>query len=115
MGYEEIDSTIAVWVKKYNFTLFIKDEGFPDVEFRAVYLSSEEGECCQISIDKPNLGKVAIVARDIETKMDEELNKNWLVEISGLESALDNAVSFLQTWFSRNLTHHSSGTTIVAP
>ena len=115
MGYEEIDSIIDVWVKKYNFTLFTNYEGFPDVEFRAVYLSSAEGECCQISIDKPNLGKVAIVARDIETKMDEELNKSWLVEVSDLERALENAVSFVQTWFSRSLTHHSSGTPNGAP
>lgn len=115
MGYEQIDSTINEWVKQHSFTLFTAYEGFPDIEFRAIYLSSPQGECCQISIEKPNIGKVAINARDIETKMDEELNKNWLVEISDLEAGLENAVSFVQSWFSRGLTHHSSGTPKGAP
>lgn len=58
---------------------------------------------------------MAIIARDIETKMDEELNKNWFVEITDLEGALENAVSFVQSWFLRGLTHHSSGTPNGAP
>lgn len=101
MTYEQIDSTINTWVAKHKFVLFTKIEGMHEPEFRAVYISSPLGECCQISIEKPESGQVAIHIAGIETRQDEEISKNWIVPMSELEGTLENAVSFVQNWFRR--------------
>ena len=101
MNYAQIDQVILDWVEKHSFSLFTKYENDSDSDFRAVYLSSEQGECCQIWIDKPKSGKVCIHAGDIETHQDEELKKEWCVPIEGLAEALENAVNFVKTWFGR--------------
>lgn len=101
MTYAQIDSTINAWVEKHKFVLFTKYEGRQEPEFRAVYLSSNLGECCQIWIEKPESGQVAVHIRDIETRMDEEVSKDWVVPMSELEGTLEEAVSFVQAWFKR--------------
>ncbi len=101
MNYSQIDQVILNWVEKHSFSLFTKYENIPDSDFRAVYLSSEQGECCQISIDKPKAGKVCIHAGDIETHQDEELEKEWSVSVEELQEALENAVVFVKVWFGR--------------
>jgi len=50
MNYSQIDQVISEWVDKHCFSLFTGYDNYPDKEIRAVYLSSEQGECCQISI-----------------------------------------------------------------
>jgi hypothetical protein len=101
MNYSQIDKVILNWVEKHNFSLFTNHENIPDSDFRAVYLSSKQGECCQISIDKPKSGKVCIHAGDIETDQDEVLKKEWCVPIEELEKALEKAVNFVKIWFCR--------------
>ena len=103
MSYSEIDSTISNWVDRYGFTLFNSYEDMTSDEFRAVYISSDS-ECCQISIDKPNSGKVCIHAADIETIGDRELDKTWCVSISELQETLENAVTFVRNWFEQKHT-----------
>lgn len=102
MSYVEIDPIIAAWVERHNFTLVDHYEGNTEQEFRAVYLSSPLGECCQIWIDVPNSGVVDLHVGDIETKQDEELRQDWSVSVSELENALENAVEFVQKWFRRS-------------
>jgi len=101
MNYTDIDNIISEWVEKHSFSLFTKYKNDPDSDFRAVYLSSEQGECCQIWIDEPEEGMVHIHAGDVETHQDEELKKSWCVPIEELAGALENAVEFVETWFSR--------------
>lgn len=102
MSYSKIDPAISRWVERHGFSLFTGYENHPDIECRAVYLSSEQGECCQIWIDKPESGTVCIHAGDVETHRDEELKKEWRVPVEELSRALENAVHFVKAWFTRN-------------
>ena len=101
MNYSDIDSTITKWVEKHNLSLFTSMDGVENSECRNVYISSEQGECCQIWVDKPNSGKVCIHAAEVESHHDEELSKEWCATLEELNKALDNAVSFVQQWFER--------------
>lgn len=101
MTYAQIDPIIDAWVAKYNFSLFTRTEGVVDSDFRAVYLSSKQGECCQIWIDKPESGMVSLHAVDIETRQNEEMRRDWSVPISELVGALDGAVTYVRKWFDR--------------
>ena len=101
MNYSQNDSIISEWVNRHKFTLFTSIEGIENSDYRAVYLSSEQGECCQIWIDKPDSGIVCVHAADVETHQDEELSKEWCVSEEKLCETLDNAVSFVNQWFAR--------------
>jgi hypothetical protein len=101
MSYDQIDPVIDAWVLRHKFTLFNKYENHTESVFRAVYLSSLVGECCQIWIDQPTSGLVALHVRDIDTRQDEEIRKDWRVSISDLDAALEDAVFFIQEWFKR--------------
>lgn len=101
MTYAQIDPTIDAWVAKHKFSLFTHADGIAGSDFRAVYLSSKHGECCQIWIDKPKSGRVFLHAADVETRQDEEMRQDWCVPISDLEAALDSAIAFVQKWLER--------------
>lgn len=101
MTYAQIDPTIVTWVEKHKFSLFTHLSGTEGPECRAVYISSKDGECCQIWIDKPESGRVSLHAADIETRQDEEMRQDWRVPISDLEAALEDAITFVQKWFER--------------
>jgi len=101
MTYAQIEPIIDAWVAKHKFSLFTRIDGVTGSDFRAVYLSSKLGECCQIWIDKPESGKVSLHAADIETRQDEEMRQDWCVSISELEVALDSAVIYVRKWFER--------------
>jgi len=101
MNYSQIDPVISQWVENHGFTLFTHYENQPGIEFRAVYLSSQLGECCQILVDEPVSGKVCVHAGGVETFEDEELKMEWSVPVEELEGALENAVSFVKSWFER--------------
>ena len=101
MTYAQIDPIIDAWVEKHKFSLFTHTEGMAGSDFRAIYLSSKHGECCQIWIDKPESGRVSLHAADIETRQDEEMRQDWCVPISELSVALDGAVTSVKKWFDR--------------
>jgi hypothetical protein len=101
MTYAQIDPIIDAWVAKHQLSLFTHTEGMVGFDFRAVYLSSKHGECCQIWIDQPESGRVSLHAADDETRQDEEMRQDWCVPISELEAALDSAIAFVQKWFER--------------
>ena len=94
MSYALIDSTISAWVEKHGFSPF-NDPG------RSIFLSSDEGECCQIWIDAPKANSVQIHAAAVEAKEDEEMRQDWDVPIANLELALENAVVAVRQWFRR--------------
>jgi hypothetical protein len=101
MTYAQIEPIIDAWVAKHKFSLFTRLEGVAGSDFRAVYLSSKHGECCQIWIDKPESGTVSVHAADIETRQDKEMRQDWCVPISELDVALDGAVTYVEKWFDR--------------
>lgn len=104
MSYVDIDPIIDAWVERHDFTLFKRYKSNTEPEFRTVYLSSPLGECCQIWIDEPNSGVIGLHVGDVEAKQDEELRQDWCVSISELDTALENAVAFVQKWFRRSRT-----------
>jgi hypothetical protein len=101
MSYAQIDAVIEAWAQRHRLTLYTRYEGQPDSDFRAVYLSSQNGECCQIWVDEPSAGLVAVHMQDIETRDDEEIRKDWSVPILELEGALEDAVAFTRAWLQR--------------
>ena len=101
LGYESIDAAIGEWVERHGFTLSTSVEGFPEQDFRAVYLSSEKGECSQIWIDRPKSDQVQVHARDIETERDEEFTHEWTAPIGELPRALEQAVVHVRGWMDR--------------
>jgi hypothetical protein len=100
--YAAIDSAIREWVEKHRFTLFDSAEGFPEEDFRSVYLSSDRGECFQIWIDPPESGEVSLHAADVETRLDEEFHHDWRVPVPQLAAALEVAVAHVKGWMNRN-------------
>jgi len=100
MSYSGIDPIIRAWTEKHGFTLFDRIEGMAP-SIRCVYISTKQGECFQIWIDKPESGQVSIHAADVETHHDEELRQDWSVPVEDLESALEDAVVRVQSWMNR--------------
>ena len=98
MSYELVDEVIAVWVERHAFTLFREFGGVPS---RFVYLSSDDGECCQISIDTPMSGEFAVYARDIDTREDEKMDMHWRVAINDFGQTLEDAVASVKQWWQR--------------
>ena len=101
MSFALIDSEIIDWVNRHNYTLVTRAKGSPENEFRAVYLSSKRGECCQIWIEPPQNGQVAVNVADVESIQDAELKEKWVVSVSELGKALEDAVTYVQAWFKR--------------
>jgi len=98
VAYELVDNVINAWVKRHAFTLFDEFGGLPR---RFVYLSGDEGECCQISIDPPVFGEIALYAFGVETRDDEEMEMRWQVPLTDLERALEDAVTAVKHWWLR--------------
>lgn len=98
MGYERVDEVIGKWVALHKFTLYTELSG---LERRFVYLSSDEGECCQIGIAAPDSGEIHIYAGGIETKNDVEMRMDWLVPVTELGRSLENALEAVQQWLAR--------------
>lgn len=94
MSYEFVDSTINAWVAKHALSLF-SDPG------RSVYLSSDDGECCQIWIDLPDSNRVHLHAAAVEARENEEMRIDWDVPMAELSHALENAVTSVRQWFTR--------------
>jgi hypothetical protein len=100
-AYASIDPTINAWAEKHSFTLFRTIEGMAAQDFRAVYLSSDRGECFQIWIDPPESGQVAVHAADIETRLDQEFRHEWRAPVDNLAAALESAVAEVGRWMER--------------
>ena len=94
MSYQDVESAIDVWVERYAFKL-LGGTG------RSIYLSSENGECCQIWIDAPQSGKIKFHVAAVESKDDEEMKMDWEVPVTELPQGSDNAVQFVGNWFVR--------------
>ena len=101
MSYDLIDSDILAWVNRNSLKLFTHYEGNAISEFRAVYVSSEDGECCQIWIDPPTIDTISVHARSVETRRNEEMQNDWHVQKKDLGSTLEDALKFVRAWFGR--------------
>lgn len=102
MSYALIDPVISAWVGKHALKLFTRYEGNNEIEFRNVYVSSPRGECCQIWIDEPSDGCVAVHAAEVESVDDEEMRKDWRTPVSDVADTLEEALAFVQSWMERS-------------
>ena len=88
MSYAAIDTVIREWANANVQTPFVEKS---HTETRFCYLSSEQAECYQISVDAPENGLVRVHVSAIETIDDMEAHLQWLVPIAQLTAALDTA------------------------
>jgi hypothetical protein len=94
-AYSSIDSVIQSWVSSNSLTLFTS---FAGREERFCYISSPQGECFQISIQKPQDAVVSVDAWTVETLDNRELHEQWVVPIPKLKEALELALSTVRNW-----------------
>lgn len=97
--YSSIDPVINAWVKRHGFSLYKRYADGP--ECRNVYVSGND-ECCQIWIEPPESGKVALHAADVESRNDAEMLQDWRVPVHDLEHALEEALAFVRQWMKRD-------------
>lgn len=95
MSYAAVDHVIQLWRRARGLTLFNE---FADQERRFCYSSSPEGECFQISVERPEGSSVTVNAWSVETLDDRELARSWTVQATELESALDQALRQVERW-----------------
>jgi hypothetical protein len=74
MSYEEIDRYIHNWASFHGLKLFTRRNERPA---RFAYVSSEAGECFQISIEEPIDGWVKIFASCVEGRRDLHPAEDW--------------------------------------
>jgi hypothetical protein len=98
MNYSSIDPDITAWIERNSLHLFTN---FADREARFVYVSSNIGECFQISISEPQSSSVTIIACDIETFNDEEMELIVNVEQGKIGTALEDMLNTVYGWMKR--------------
>ena len=99
MSYAMIDATISDWAARHSLPLYTH---FGDRAARFVYISSEIGECFQISIAEPHAGTLQIVASSVETEGDEELSEAWETGVEELREALEGVLDAVYQWMRRH-------------
>jgi hypothetical protein len=93
--YAEIDPQITRWVEKNSFKLF---DRWADRDIRSVYVSSEAGECFNISIGAPLNGEVSLLVWYVEGPKDPGPEQEWKVKTADIENALDEAFQTVLGW-----------------
>lgn len=88
MSYTAIDHIIQPWADANGFKLHMAWAG---EEARFCYLSSQQGECYQISIERPENELVRVHVRAVETLDDMEAHLEWFVSIAELGAVLEVA------------------------
>ena len=95
MSYSSVDPIVRAWAQRHSLTLFTS---FADREARFAYTSSKAGECFQIWIDDPADGKISVHAAGVEGRRMDDPPADWLVPISGLDTALEDAWATVMSW-----------------
>jgi hypothetical protein len=94
--YASIDPLLERWVEEHSLSLF---KTFGDREARFVYISSNDGECFQISIEPPQEDSVTVNAWTVETLDDRELHQEWKTPTSDLYGVLQASLAAVRNWF----------------
>jgi hypothetical protein len=101
MGSDAIDAAIGAWAGRHSLRLCTGLGGT-----RFCYVSGDEHECFQVSIELPDAGTVTIHAWDVETEDDAELHQSWQVPVGDLISTLEAALNQIGVWRARPRTRH---------
>lgn len=101
MRYSSIDPVISAWAARHGLKLPTNDERGAELNFRNVYTSSSEAECCQIWIDPPEGGIVNLHMASVESSDDRETRQDWCVPVRELEASLEMALTYARAWMER--------------
>ena len=93
--YAPIDPIVEKWVEENSLKLF---RAFAERAARFVYITSSRGECFQISIQPPQDGEAKVDAWTIETLDDREMHEEWVMPVTALYEALQNALITVRRW-----------------
>jgi hypothetical protein len=102
MTYEAVDLKIQDWIRRNDLHLFTFWSGR---EARFAYVSSEAGECFQISIEPPADGRITVYARCVEGRTDNDQSHTWSVEVENLGKGLDRAFETVVGWMTPSARH----------
>jgi hypothetical protein len=92
--YASVDPMIEKWVGENFLVLF---RAFADREARFVYVSSNDGECFQISIEPPEGNLVTVNAWTVETLDDREMHQQWLTTVPDLQHTLQTSLEVVRS------------------
>ncbi len=95
MSYEEVDQYIDKWAKYHLLKLKTSWNGRPA---RFAYVSSEAGECFQISIDAPIDDHICIHAFCVEGRREDHPAEDWRYPTENIAEALEEAFQTVTAW-----------------
>ena len=105
-SYLAIEPQLKRWAEKHS--LIVNSSPWNGGESRAVWLSSEAGECFQIWIEPPVQGIVRLHAAGVESRRDDDPPQDWTVSIDQLPLALETAYDLVVEWMRPSAHHHPS-------
>jgi len=98
-SFAEVDLIIDAWAAATVEKLFTEWAGRPA---RFAYLPGlRPFECFQISIDQPLSGRVAVLARSVDTDDESEFEQRWEGATETLPAMLGEATDRVRTWVNR--------------
>jgi hypothetical protein len=95
MSYAQIDPEIHVWAKRHALALITSWQGS---EARSTYVSSDDGDCFQIWIERPADGRVSLHAAGVEGRRADLPPRNWNVAMSDIAQGLEDAFNTVIDW-----------------
>jgi hypothetical protein len=100
-AYADVDGVIAGWVEATGSTLFTEWAHAPARYFHIP--GDPPFECFQISVQPPENGRTAVLARAIDTNDDGEaqMDQSWEGPIGELDAMLRTAVATVGEWKAR--------------
>lgn len=97
--YAEVDPVIDAWAQVTVRKLFTV---WADRPARFAYLPGlRPFECFQISIDPPVAGRVAVLARSVDTDDESQFEQHWEGPTNALPALLETATATVQLWVNR--------------
>lgn len=97
--YACVDRVIDAWVNAAGSTLYTEWAGKPARFFHVP--GAPPFECFQVSVGSPSAGRVAVLARSIDTNDDAELERAWEGPVGELDAMLADAMATVETWRAR--------------
>lgn len=94
MSYEIIDPKIYPWARKNTLYLYTQ---YKDDEVRLIHLVSVKGELFGIYFYPP-LGTSVKIRASNHKKKKEHICKEWVTDITHLESVLEEVLQAVKSW-----------------
>jgi hypothetical protein len=95
MTYQDIDLYITAWAERHFLKLNTSWNKRPA---RFAYVSSEAGECFQISIDAPLNGYTSIWASCVEGRREDHPPEEWRYPTGEVGEALEEVFQTVTAW-----------------